>query len=72
MKDFSWTGGAGLMEMKCLAENTGGYYESPETVEELISALSKTLGCPNLTSIPPLSPLQLAAKPAACTLKVAR
>jgi Ca-activated chloride channel family protein len=52
MKDFSWTGGAGLMEMKCLAEKTGGYYESPETVEELVAALSKTLGCPELTHAP--------------------
>lgn len=49
MKDFSWTGGAGLMEMRCLAEATGGFYESPETVEELVRSLSKTLGCPELT-----------------------
>ena len=62
MKDFSWTGGAGLMEMKCLAESTGGYYESPETVEDLVAALSKTLGCPELTSVPPQSPLHYANK----------
>lgn len=49
MKDFSWTGGAGLMDMRCLAEATGGTYTSPDTSEELVAALSKTLGCPNLT-----------------------
>jgi hypothetical protein len=62
MKDFSWTGGAGLMEMKCLAESTGGYYESPETVEDLAAALSKTLGCPELTAVPPQSPVHYASK----------
>ncbi len=49
MKDFSWTGGGGLMEMRCLAEATGGSYVSPDTSEELIAALAKALGCPNLT-----------------------
>lgn len=65
MTDFSWTGGAGLLEMRCLAETTGGFYESPETVEELIAALAKTLGCPDLTSRPPNVLQRFAAKPAA-------
>jgi Ca-activated chloride channel family protein len=69
MKDFSWTGGAGLMDMRCLAEATGGYYESPETVEELVQSLSKTLGCPELTLQRPPSTVRFAAKPSdACPL----
>ena len=62
LKDFSWTGGGGIMAMKCLAEATGGYYESPESVEELVAALSKTLGCPELTSAPPSSPVHIAER----------
>jgi Ca-activated chloride channel family protein len=73
MKDFSWTGGAGLLEMKCLAETTGGFYESPETVEELVATLAKTLGCPDLTARPPPPLLRLAAKPTnACPINRVR
>jgi Ca-activated chloride channel family protein len=61
MKDFSWTGGAGLMDMRCLADATGGYYESPETLEELVASLSKTLGCPELTEHDKGGPFKMAS-----------
>lgn len=73
MKDFSWTGGAGLLEMKCLAEATGGFYESPETSEELIAVLAKTLGCPDLTARPPDLLKRFASKPTfACPVNLVR
>jgi len=31
---------------KCLADRTGGLYVTAETVQELVEALQKTLGCP--------------------------
>ncbi|WP_247738854.1 VWA domain-containing protein [Shimia sp. R9_2] len=33
---------------QCLSERTGGYYVGTETVDELVSALQRTLGCPLL------------------------
>lgn len=54
MKDFSWTGGQGLFETRCLAEKTGGLYIAVETVDELVAALNKTLGCPMVTDVPQL------------------
>jgi len=45
------TDGAGIegrLDMRCLAEKTGGLYMAVETTEELIAALRKTLGCPFL------------------------
>lgn len=53
MKDFSWTGGSGILEMRCLVDTLDGQYFSVETTEELIAALSKTLGCPMLTERDP-------------------
>lgn len=41
--------GRGLLEARCMAEQTGGLYISVETVDELVSALRKTLGCPLLS-----------------------
>ena len=41
------TGGA---YARCLAETTGGLFISTETVDELIHALRKTLGCPLFSS----------------------
>ncbi len=34
---------------KCLADQTGGFNLSADTTEELVNALEKTLGCPELT-----------------------
>lgn len=33
---------------KCLADTTGGTYSTAETIDQLVSALSKALGCPTL------------------------
>ena len=51
-KGFSWTGEQSVVDAKCLAEKTGGFYISAETKEELIAALEKTLGCPMVTEGP--------------------
>ena len=73
MKDFSWTGGAGLLDMKCLAESTGGTYETVETVDELIASLAKTLGCPELTDMVPPSRIKFAGRDASqCPMARAR
>ena len=31
---------------RCLADETGGYFVTTETIDELVAALQKTLGCP--------------------------
>lgn len=68
MMDFSWTGG-GLLDVKCLASETGGSYLGVETADELIAALAKTLGCPELTGPGGPQPVQFAAYDApACPL----
>lgn len=53
MRDFSWTGGNAMFETRCLPDQTGGLYISVETTDELIAALTKTLGCPFLTEARP-------------------
>jgi Ca-activated chloride channel family protein len=50
MKDFSWTGEQSILDVKCLAEQTGGLYISTNVRQELIDALEKTLGCPMLSA----------------------
>lgn len=60
MMDFSWTGG-GLLDVKCLAAETGGSYLGVETADELIAALAKTLGCPELTGPHEPRPIRFAA-----------
>ena len=49
VKDFSWTGEQSLLDIKCLAEETGGLYAAAQSEEELIEALEKTLGCPMMS-----------------------
>jgi Ca-activated chloride channel family protein len=49
MKDFSWTGEQSILDVKCLAEETGGLYIGTESKQDLIEALQKTLGCPMLS-----------------------
>lgn len=46
MHDFSWTGGQGIFDVQCMARETGGDYISADSVDDLIAALNKTLGCP--------------------------
>lgn len=43
--------GRGLLEARCIADQTGGLYISVETVAQLIAALRRTLGCPELSSL---------------------
>jgi Ca-activated chloride channel family protein len=47
----------GYLQSRCLADSTGGLYVSVETTAELVDALRRMLGCPevsiNATPIPP-------------------
>jgi Ca-activated chloride channel family protein len=43
---------------RCLADVTGGIYATAETTEQLAAALSETLGCPAVTSLPIDQPLR--------------
>jgi Ca-activated chloride channel homolog len=51
---YSWTGGSSVMDLKCVAEQTGGLYVKANSEDELVEALEKTLDCP-MTSEAPLS-----------------
>jgi Ca-activated chloride channel family protein len=46
----------GYFAARCMADQTGGKYESVKTEEELIEALRKTLGCPFITERGPAAP----------------
>jgi Ca-activated chloride channel family protein len=39
----------GITDMKCLAAQTGGLFIGADSIDELVAALNKTLGCPLLT-----------------------
>ena len=53
-----WTGAQSALDVKCLAEETGGLYIAAENQEELVEAFEKTLGCPMMSYLPkPLSSL---------------
>jgi len=47
VKNYTWTGEQSVTETKCLANETGGYYITVETEDELTEALQKTLGLPD-------------------------
>lgn len=49
LQDIISTRDQGITDMKCLAERTGGLFIGVESIEELVTALNKTLGCPLLT-----------------------
>ena len=40
---------SGVLQSRCLAEETGGLYIAAETVDELAAAFQKTLGCPTVS-----------------------
>jgi Ca-activated chloride channel family protein len=46
---LSSTGGGRIAEAQCLADYNGGLYLTPETTDDLIAALEKTLGCPRVS-----------------------
>jgi len=53
-----WTGAQSALDVKCLAEETGGLYIAVENQKELVEAFEKTLGCPMMSQLPrPLSSL---------------
>lgn len=51
MKNFSWMGASSVLDVKCLAEETGGLYISAENEEGLVRAFEQTLGCPMMSAL---------------------
>jgi Ca-activated chloride channel homolog len=51
LKGFSWTGAQSILDVKCLAEETGGLYITAENRDDLVKAFEKTLGCPAMSSV---------------------
>jgi Ca-activated chloride channel homolog len=52
LKAFRWTGPQSFLDVKCLAEETGGLYITAENRQDLIEAFEKTLGCPMMSALP--------------------
>lgn len=48
--------GRGYLQLRCLADETGGLYISVETTDELVKAFQKTLGCPVVSRAGPSRP----------------
>ena len=51
LRGFSWTGAQSILDVKCLAEETGGLYITAENRQDLNEAFEKTLGCPMMSAI---------------------
>ncbi|HXG77820.1 MAG TPA: VWA domain-containing protein [Methyloceanibacter sp.] len=51
LRAFRWTGAQSYLDVKCLAEETGGLYISAENRQDLVEAFRKTLGCPMMSSL---------------------
>ncbi len=51
LKGFRWTGAQSFLDVKCLAEETGGLYITAENRQDLIEAFEKTLGCPMMSAV---------------------
>ena len=51
LKAFRWTGAQSFLDVKCLAEETGGLYIAAENRKDLIEAFEKTLGCPMMSGV---------------------
>ena len=49
MEDVIETREQGINDMKCLAAQTGGLFIGATSIDELVDALNKTLGCPLIT-----------------------
>ncbi len=52
MKGVQWTGLQSILDVQCLARETGGEYIKAESREDLVKAFLKTLGCPMMSSLP--------------------
>jgi Ca-activated chloride channel family protein len=50
LRAFRWTGAQSFLDVKCLAEETGGLYISADNRQDLVEAFQKTLGCPMMSS----------------------
>ena len=48
---FSWTGAESILDVQCLAEETGGLYIAAKNRDDLVKAFQKTLGCPMMSAI---------------------
>ncbi|HMK41965.1 MAG TPA: VWA domain-containing protein [Methyloceanibacter sp.] len=48
---FSWTGAESILDVQCLAEETGGLYIAAKNRDDLVKAFEKTLGCPMMSAI---------------------
>ncbi len=51
LRGFSWTGAQSILDVKCLAEETGGLFITALNRHDLVEAFQKTLGCPMMSSI---------------------
>ena len=51
LRGFSWTGAQSILDVECLAEETGGLYITANNRQDLIKAFEKTLGCPMMSSV---------------------
>jgi Ca-activated chloride channel family protein len=49
LRGFSWTGAQSILDVQCLAEETGGLYITANNRQDLIKAFEKTLGCPMMS-----------------------
>ena len=50
---FSWTGGNSVLDLMCLANESGGLYTRANSEEDLVEALEKTLDCPMISQAGP-------------------
>ena len=48
-----WTAAQSAIDVRCLAEATGGQYIQTNNQEELVEAFQKTLGCPMMSRLAP-------------------
>jgi Ca-activated chloride channel homolog len=48
---FSWTGAQSILDVECLAEETGGLYITAKNRDDLVKAFEKTLGCPMMSAV---------------------
>jgi Ca-activated chloride channel homolog len=55
LRAFRWTGAQSFLDVKCLAEETGGLYITAENRQDLVEAFEKTLGCPMMSAASTLS-----------------
>ena len=50
-----WTGGQSAIDVRCIAEATGGLHIGTNSQEELVEAFQKTLGCAMMSAVGTLS-----------------